>query len=183
MPILATGTGHRTDPRRAKDHGFTLVEILVVVFIIALMTSVVVVSLPDGKSSAATGADDLQRELQRAGREAIVSGHPIALSVSGSTYRFERYQRGDWLPVSSPISAAPNAREPIVLEVLREDDASKAASNDASETVFERKLVFSPVGDVTPATLILSGNRERVGLYVSADGSVRRFDPTRQRAE
>lgn len=46
MPTLATGTSPSSNPapRRAKSAGFTLVELMIVVFIIGLMTAAVVIT-------------------------------------------------------------------------------------------------------------------------------------------
>ena len=91
------------DRTRHAEAGFTMVEVLIVVFIIALMSAVVVMNLPAAKPEAVSRADALVRDLNRASHEAIVSGEPVALAVRGGAYRFERYRAGFWSPTGAVI--------------------------------------------------------------------------------
>jgi len=175
--VQSTGPG--------KSDGFTLTEVIIVVFIIALMSSVVIMNLPEPRPGAVTQADGLVRDLKRASREAIVSGEPVALAVRGGQYRFERYRGGFWTPAGVRNRADLNS-EPIVISVSRTDETRSRArartdDRERNETPadFERSLVFSPVGDVTPAQIIVTGGVHRIGIDISVSGEIARFDASR----
>lgn len=180
--VAAQGSG----PQRAEA-GFTLVEIMIVVFIIALMSTVVVMNLPSAQSGTATRADALQRDLNRAAREAIVSGEPVALAVRGGQYRFERYRAGYWSPAGGVAGPQAAAASGLVLDIVaageprrkRVREATPRTRTGASAALpdFERKLVFSPVGDATPVTILLTDGADRAGITVSANGEITRMTP------
>jgi len=177
------------------EAGFTLVEIMIVVFIIALMSTLVVMNLPAGKPGAIRSADALYRDLNRAAREAIVSGEPVALAVEGSAYRFERYRAGHWSPTGG-VAGTPGTSAPggLVLEVLAEEEgrpagaraasarreaqrrsqAGRSRSGPGSQAGFERRLVFSPVGEATPVRILVTDGTHQSAIAVSANGDIRR---------
>ncbi len=168
--------------RPRAEAGFTLVEIMIVVFIIALMSTVVIVNLPAGKPAAATRVDALHRDLTRAAREAIVSGEPLALAVRDGRYRFERYRGGYWSPAGAVAGGAGSGAGAVTVEVFREGEDRLQARRDSSRTgqpddSFERKLVFSPVGDATPVEIYVTDGVYRRGLAVSSNGEIRRIGP------
>ncbi|MEM7767123.1 MAG: GspH/FimT family pseudopilin [Pseudomonadota bacterium] len=174
MPALSR---HNPERDASHDAGFTLVEVMIVVFIIALMSAVVMVNLPSTKPGAVRHADALQRDLTRAAREAIVSGEPVALATRGGSYRFERYRAGYWSPAGEVVRARGTAGPSIVLDVLRDGETRRRAAPTAESAreaaaQFQRQIVFDPVGGATPARIIITGDRYRQAITVSANGTI-----------
>lgn len=167
----------------AKEAGFTLVELLVVVFIIGLMAGLVVVNLPRPASPAEAHARALTRALHQAARESIISGQPMSWSVrAGGESRFERYVAGDWEGVDNPPMgrSATSDSAPIIVEVSYPDGGLRPDAPEETEAErlagrnsrFVRKLVFSPVGEATPAEIRVRASDEEYAVMVHADGRV-----------
>jgi general secretion pathway protein H len=80
--------------------GFTLIEVLVVLAIIAVVSAAVVVLAMPGEGAAARDeARRLGALLEAAMREARASGRSIAWSAEAHRYAFwQRGEDGDWVP-------------------------------------------------------------------------------------
>jgi type II secretion system protein H len=86
--------------------GFTLLEVLVVVAIIAICSGLVMISIPPGEAAL---ADQEARRLaaleEAATAEARASGQPIAWTAERTGYSFwQRSEEGEWqrFPSESP---------------------------------------------------------------------------------
>jgi len=81
--------------REVPRNGFTLVELIVVIAVMALLTGAVVltVAAPAGASDSATR---FAGRLAAARDQAVVSGRPISAWVSPSGYGFDQLRGGRW---------------------------------------------------------------------------------------
>ena len=94
MPTLAAGS-----PERAA--GFTLLELLVVLAIVAIASAGVSLSLRDGTQTAlAADAQRLAAALDAARASSQVSGVPVRFIASGKQFRFEGLA-----PADAPLPA------------------------------------------------------------------------------
>lgn len=80
------------------ENGFTLVEMLVVVFILGLASAAVVLVVPPGGSALRTDAERLAARIASARDEAVLQARPIAVWTRASGYGFERRINGKWQP-------------------------------------------------------------------------------------
>ncbi len=93
--------------RRSAQQGFTLVELMIVITIIALMTAVAVLALPDPRGRLIDEAERFAARARTAHDLAIVEGRSISLWVTTDGYGFERRQRGGWEPINErPLQPA-----------------------------------------------------------------------------
>jgi general secretion pathway protein H len=81
-------------------NGFTLVELMVVIAVMALLAGAVVVTGSGRGSGPAADASRFAGRLAAARDEAVVGGRPISAWVAPSGYGFERYQGGAWQAIS-----------------------------------------------------------------------------------
>lgn len=106
----------RSDPARIPS-GFTLIELMVVIFIVGLTATVVMISLPDGSREVRSDADRFAQRIAAARDEAVLESQPIALWVSPSGYGFERRREGAWQPIEQPPFDATDWRGGTVARV------------------------------------------------------------------
>ncbi|MEM8616808.1 MAG: GspH/FimT family pseudopilin [Pseudomonadota bacterium] len=143
------------------DAGMTLVEIMVVVFIIGLASTLVVLNLPRGASPAQRAAEGLQTQLIRWQDQAILSGAPIGLVVEEERYSAAIWRRGDW-QAFGPVTALERQ-----LRLTPEDiETQLAAANGPS-------IVFDPTGVTPSARFRLAGQGEVFIISLTDDGDVR----------
>jgi general secretion pathway protein H len=145
-----------------RPRGFSLVEVLVVVVIIALLASVVAVRIaPDARQALREEAARLAAVLTHARDEAIVTGAPLAWQGAGSGYRFVRRATDrTWQPLDR--DAALRARE-LAPGVSVAAIETTARAGDASPVI-----VLTPTGLSEPFRITLALGPHRV--RVSSDG-------------
>ncbi|WP_144096509.1 GspH/FimT family pseudopilin [Croceicoccus sediminis] len=121
---------------RVKPNGFSLVELMVVLFVIALMAGAVVLAMPNG-------AGDLRREAEKfaartiaARNEAISTSASVATIVGPAGYYFERRVEGRWAPLDGRSLTATDWDEGTQAVIAGQGDNAPA----------NRRVIFDPLG-------------------------------------
>lgn len=142
----------------AAEAGFTLVELMVVLVLMGLAAAAVVLALPDPRGSLVNDAERFAARVRAAQEGAIGEGRPIALSVGGGGYRFERRVDRAWQPI---------AEEPLAPETWS-DGARAIIAADG-----EGRVLLDPTGLADPLDLTLVRGDERVRVAIEPSGTVR----------
>ena len=165
MPISARGCNRPnesgfTPVRRSAEHGFTLVELMVTITVIALMATVTLWALPSPGGRVADEALRLAGRIKTARDQAVVEARPVSLWVTAGGYGFDRRVAGRWAPVADKA-----------LRVERWADGTRADPGDAAGRV---RVTFDPTGlpDRAADVRLERGGRAML-VRVGADGSVR----------
>lgn len=79
-----------------NDSGFSLVEMMVVLVIVGLMTSVVVLSLPSPASEQTSKLTELRNAFTAIARESVISGDVIGVRFSNTGYTVLTFEEGEW---------------------------------------------------------------------------------------
>ncbi len=152
MPISAAGS-------KSAEHGFTLIELMVVVTIIGLASATVVWVMPDPRGRVQDEAVHFAARTRAAHDSAIVEARPVSVWITGGGYGFDRRLAGGWTPI---------AEKPLRVE--RWTEGTRAQIGDASGRV---RVTFDPTGLVDrPATVTLSRGGATSVVNIDADGSV-----------
>ena len=149
-------------PRRCRaTEGFTLVELMVVLAILALAATAVVLTIPGEERGVRSEADRLAARLAGARDVAVIEGRSVAVNFAPSGYGFERRIAGEWQPL--PGRAFVRRDWPA--------DVRFSASNGQGAA----RIIFDRVGtSPTPQAIMLSGGDAREMVRVSATGEVSR---------
>jgi len=147
-----------TSTRPISERGFTLVELLIVLVLLALAASAVVLTLP---SPAATVRDDAERfavRLNAARDAAVIGGRAMQVSVSPSGYAFARRDGAVWRPLDE---------KPFVTTDWRRGASALVGPLGRARIVFDAAGVPSEA-----ATVTLVRNEVNVRISLGLDGKV-----------
>jgi len=75
-------------PRRSAEHGFTLIELMIVITIIGLASAAVMLAMPDPRGRLMDEAERFAGRARAAHDSAIVEARPVSIWVSGGGYGF-----------------------------------------------------------------------------------------------
>ena len=152
----------RRAPLPAKQHGMTLLELLVVIVIIGLAASLSVAWLGGGEPARLkSSVEQLRSDMRLAsdiafGRQRIIGWRP---GIRG--YRFVTWKAqsngGEWVPLDDEELPDRSWSQSVTatLATLATDDAAP-------------RLIWWPNGEVTGGELTLRSGQERMTLHVDA---------------
>ncbi len=144
-----------------RQGGFTLVEMMAVLFIIALMTSVVLMSARGEDPEIEQKAKVLIRQFDQLGQDSIVSGRPQAFGLTEDFYVFYEYTEGEWA-----VTSETDWPEDASIQFFREDIEIDLPEDPIPLVLFE------PLGLSTPFTLEIAGDEGTIILEGEGDGRV-----------
>lgn len=144
-----------------SERGFTLVELMVVLAIMALAATAVVLTIPGEERNVRSEADRLAARLAAARDVAVIEGRSVSVNLAPSGYGFERRVEGAWQPL--PGRAFEQRNWPSEVHFVAGDGQGAA------------RILFDRVGtSPTPQAVVLSGGDAREIVRVSATGDVSR---------
>ena len=101
MPILAIGIWNNVLQASIKQHGFTFIELVVVIAILAIIVTMVTINLGDPQIKRMSQArDQITSLVQLASEQAIFNSRDYGISVSTSGYAFLLLTQDGWVPVN-----------------------------------------------------------------------------------
>lgn len=159
MPRSATGIWIDRRPPLTRARGFTLIEVVAVLFIVGIMAAFAVIAMGDG------GHDRiLEQETRRLGAlvelardEAILGGEARAIGFTRHGYAFLQQYRVDersyeWLPLDEDRSLRPRDLAERSLEfTLYVEGVAVSLPREADRP--PPHVYLEPAGDVTPFQL------------------------------
>lgn len=142
----------------ARDGGFTLLELMVVLTIIGFISAAVVMAIPDPRGRVIEDADRFAARVAAARDEAVVTARPVGLWVSPSGYGFQRREGGAWVPMEE---------KPFLTTDWKGGTRALTGRDGATQMAFDSTGLPSD-----PLTVTLARDGERVSVSVDMSGKV-----------
>ncbi len=148
----------RNYPARYHANGFTLVEIMVVVFLIGLASAAVILTLPGDASKLRDQADRLAARIAAARDSAVLETRPMAVWLRPSGYGFEIRQSGAWQAANGKTFVQQEWTSGTILTLGQAREA---------------RVMFDVTGlPSSPVNIILNQGSANIRVIVSAAGDV-----------
>ena len=146
---------------RARANGFTLVELMVVLAIMALAATAVVLTIPGEDRTVRSEADRLAARLAAARDIAVIEGRTVSVNIAPSGYTFDRRVSGEWQPLPGRSFEQRNWPSDV-----------RFAAGDGQGAA---RILFDRVGtSPSPQAIVLTGGDAREIVRVSATGEISR---------
>ncbi len=157
--------------------GFTLVELLVVMLIVAMMAGVIVLNMPPPRSGEKNQAEVFAARLNLAAELAVMTGSMIGLEVDPTGYRYFRFVDGKWAPHDGGQLKDENFPADVTVDITVTDLSLKNQTRDSSRTEDDEDLpapnVFiSPTGETTPLSAQFVSRRGSLMVSLDSSGNV-----------
>jgi len=151
-------------PRR--EAGFSLVEVMVALFLAALSAAAVIASIPPPVPEEEQAAQRLAAALTRAQRAAVIDGATIGLDVATAGYGFVVWDNGNWRMLDRASGLGGGDWPSGALGMVE----GEAASAEAPEGFPD--LVFDETGGATPFLIRIVGVRHSALVRGDAAGAI-----------
>ena len=160
-----------------QDFGFTLIEILIVLFIISIVSSVALLSIGHNENKRlASFANELTQTMVLAEEQAMLQPSVLGVILKDNSLQFVTLQsitdkNKSWLPLNDKVLNQHLVPDNIQLEI--EVGGQRVdLSDDKAATM--PQIIISTNGDVTPFRIYIGkkGERPRYMVVGEADGNV-----------
>lgn len=171
-------------PKMAKlfrQAGYTLIEILIVLFIISIVTTVALLSISRNENKQLESfANELTQMVTLAEEQAMLQPTVLGLTFSEHSFQFssldtsnrdEKKNKNTWIPLQDTRLAKRDIPSNIQLKI---EVGNKSLSMDDEEENHSPQIIISTNGDITPFTIYVGqkGGKPRYVITGNADGNV-----------
>lgn len=162
---------------RKTAAGYTLIEVLIVIFIISIVTTVTLMTISRNENrDIETFANELKQMVSLAEEQAMLEPNVLGISLAPHTVQFtslgkdKESQKPVWLPLEDHTLS--RAAIPANIQVSLEVAGSTVDLGGAAKSM--PQIIFSTNGDVTPFVMYVGkkGQKPRYAITADADGNV-----------
>ncbi len=156
MPISATGN--------SGEAGFTLVEALTSLAVIALLAGAVVLMIPSPDHKTRDIAERFAARVALASDESVIVNRRLGLALKSDGYGFARLEEDGWRDLTG-ASALAFRTWPEDVRVYFE---AEAVEQTGAETY---RVQFEPIGAATPASIVIESPSSRWRVDIDGQGT------------
>ncbi len=164
----------RSDDSVRHDNGYTLIEILIVLFIISIVTSVALISMGRNENrQIETVATEVHQIITLAEEEALLKHWVIGLVVKPHALQFfhlaaKAGENKKWLPLNDKLLTPRYFPASIVIRIAGRERSKDESSDEKPQ------VVISTNGDLTPFIIYVGkdGEKPRYVIRGEANGKI-----------
>lgn len=154
---------------RTSEFGFSLVEMMVVVAIVGLMTSVVILTLPASNSDLDQRASGTEKALATLSLRSVMTGQILGVRFSAEGFETVRLSDDGWVVENTILKPEVQSWSSVrVLEL-----AVNNVDIDFSEPATNPHIWFLPTGEYPSFDLMLSAGTEKASITAPASGLIK----------
>lgn len=158
---------------RLHQQGFTLIEILIVIVIISIISSVAILSIGINKDKQLDSiSDQLINIFTLAEQEALLEPATIGFVLTPNSFQFYTYTKkgadeSPWEAITGTTLGTHHLPDDVQITLKIQGKTVKGV---------EPKLILSPSGDITPFVLYISrkGVAPRYKIVGTANGNIKK---------
>lgn len=166
-----------------KAKGFTLLEILVVVFIIGIILTFASLSINNSDSRVLEEeAKRLMALIKLGSQQAVLESQELAVVFKNQGYEFQRIEEGKWLPLVDDVLKTHSFPANLEVEVDIEGELLRSADKEDKKTQDPRLFLLSS-GEMTAFTLTLKNDatEQTLTLVGNESGDIQLRKPKEER--
>lgn len=146
--------------RSKKSHGFTLIEILIVIVIITVTVNFAILSFGDfgTKTKITHAAENFADLVLLIKKEAILTDQTMAIKINQDSYEILRLNNNTWQTLKNSIYKKTYLPSGSVMFLVKKKHKTKL-----------NYIIINATGRVSPFTLSLGKNKDKILLTIIGD--------------
>lgn len=167
-------------PCKKNSHGFTLIEILVVVFIIGIILTFASLSINNSDSRVLEEeAKRLMALIKLGSQQAVLESQELAVVFKDQGYQFQWMDEGKWLPLKDDVLKTHNFPAQLEIDIDIEGELLRGSEKKDDKEAQDPRIFLLSSGEMTAFTLTLKNDatEQTLSMVGNESGDIKLLKP------